>query len=332
MAVFTARVPRPPVGRRRAPRPGGDAGAAPGCAIWLSFGWVDLIVVLPFYAGFDRRAVPLPGAAAAAQKLTGSRPALGTLGRVLSAEWRSLVGSRPHPAVAADGLNDVIMYYIENEAQPQQFSSIGGGLVGDGGASTVGYGDLVPVTPIGRVVASIVTILGIGVYALPVGISSRRPPARSSAATSSSPWRWSPASVSSRSTPSRSGGSPTCCARGSAPGGTARCAPRRAPATCTSSPQATPRVQIQPVPVRLSDGVLRRDGLIPRRAARRHRGRADPLPAADHPRRRRFPRSLAERAAASPRRSAHHRRAAPPADAAAAPAGGNFGGITSKAR
>jgi voltage-gated potassium channel len=34
----------------------------------------------------------------------------------------------------------------------------------------VGYGDLVPITPAGRVFASIVTILGIGVYALPVGI------------------------------------------------------------------------------------------------------------------------------------------------------------------
>ena len=64
-----------------------------------------------------------------------------------------------------------LMYYIENEAQPQQFSSIPAAAWWAMAAlSTVGYGDLVPITPAGRVVASIVTILGIGVYALPVGI------------------------------------------------------------------------------------------------------------------------------------------------------------------
>ena len=137
-----------------------------------SLGWVDLICILPFYAGlvtgepFRFQVLRL----LLLLKMTRFTPALGTLGRVLSAEWRSLVGSL-FILLALLMVSATLIYYIEREAQPQNFSSIPAAAWWAMAAlSTVGYGDLVPITPAGRVVASIVTIIGIGVYALPVGI------------------------------------------------------------------------------------------------------------------------------------------------------------------
>jgi voltage-gated potassium channel len=137
-----------------------------------SFGWVDLIVILPFYAGL------LTGDPLRFQvmrlllllKLSRFSTAMGTLGRVLGAEWRALAGSLiimlSLLMISATG-----MYYLEHDSQPQQFSSIPAAMWWAMAAlSTVGYGDIVPVTPIGRVFGGIVTVLGIGVYALPVGI------------------------------------------------------------------------------------------------------------------------------------------------------------------
>ena len=36
--------------------------------------------------------------------------------------------------------------------------------------TTVGYGDIYPITPIGKVFGAIIAILGIGLFALPTGI------------------------------------------------------------------------------------------------------------------------------------------------------------------
>jgi len=36
--------------------------------------------------------------------------------------------------------------------------------------TTVGYGDIFPVTPVGKVLGRIIALLGIGLFALPAGI------------------------------------------------------------------------------------------------------------------------------------------------------------------
>ncbi len=64
-----------------------------------------------------------------------------------------------------------IMYHVENEAQPEKFSSIPTTMWwGVATLTTVGYGDLVPKTLLGRIFSSVISILGIGVFALPAGI------------------------------------------------------------------------------------------------------------------------------------------------------------------
>jgi voltage-gated potassium channel len=64
-----------------------------------------------------------------------------------------------------------LMYYAENQAQPDKFSSIPDTMWWTiVTISTIGYGDVYPITPLGKVLGSIVAIIGIGFFALPAGI------------------------------------------------------------------------------------------------------------------------------------------------------------------
>ena len=64
-----------------------------------------------------------------------------------------------------------LMYYVENHAQPDAFSSIPAAMWwGVCTLTTVGYGDVSPITPLGKFLGSVIALLGIGVFALPAGI------------------------------------------------------------------------------------------------------------------------------------------------------------------
>ena len=64
-----------------------------------------------------------------------------------------------------------LIFLAENEAQPDAFSSIPESMWwGVATLTTVGYGDVVPVTSIGKFLGAIIAILGIGLFALPAGI------------------------------------------------------------------------------------------------------------------------------------------------------------------
>ena len=66
-----------------------------------------------------------------------------------------------------------LMYFIEHEAQPEAFASIPAAMWwGVVTLTTVGYGDVYPVTPLGRFLGILIAILGIGMFALPAGILS----------------------------------------------------------------------------------------------------------------------------------------------------------------
>lgn len=71
------------------------------------------------------------------------------------------------------GFAGILMYYIEKNAQPDAFRNIGDGfwwaIVS---FTTVGYGDLYPVTNLGRLLGSIISLIGIAMIAIPTGIIS----------------------------------------------------------------------------------------------------------------------------------------------------------------
>ncbi|MFT5893122.1 MAG: voltage-gated potassium channel [Dokdonia sp.] len=70
-------------------------------------------------------------------------------------------------------LSATLMYNIENEAQPEAFANIGEALWwAVATLTTVGYGDIYPVTGIGKILSGVIALLGIGIVALPTGIIS----------------------------------------------------------------------------------------------------------------------------------------------------------------
>lgn len=63
------------------------------------------------------------------------------------------------------------LHFAEQEAQPEHFGSIPESMWWSiVTLTTIGYGDVVPVTAVGRIAAAAVAIIGIGFVALPTGI------------------------------------------------------------------------------------------------------------------------------------------------------------------
>ena len=66
-----------------------------------------------------------------------------------------------------------LMYFIENSAQPDKFPNIIASLWwAVATLTTVGYGDIYPITVLGKILSGIIALLGIGLVALPTGIIS----------------------------------------------------------------------------------------------------------------------------------------------------------------
>jgi voltage-gated potassium channel len=69
------------------------------------------------------------------------------------------------------GLASVAVHFLEREVQPVAFGSVPATLWwAVATLTTTGYGDVVPITPLGRLVAALVMICGLGVFGLWAGI------------------------------------------------------------------------------------------------------------------------------------------------------------------
>ena len=68
-------------------------------------------------------------------------------------------------------LSSASMYFVEHEAQPETFSSIPAAMWwAVATLTTVGYGDIYPITPLGKLLGSVIALIGIGLFALPAGV------------------------------------------------------------------------------------------------------------------------------------------------------------------
>lgn len=68
-------------------------------------------------------------------------------------------------------ISSTAMYYIEHTAQPEQFSSVPDAMWWSViTLSTVGYGDVYPITTLGRIIGGVIAVIGIGFFAMPTGI------------------------------------------------------------------------------------------------------------------------------------------------------------------
>ncbi len=65
----------------------------------------------------------------------------------------------------------IIMYAVENPVQPERFPNVIASLWwAICTLTTVGYGDVYPITAVGRFFAAVISLVGIGIIAIPTGI------------------------------------------------------------------------------------------------------------------------------------------------------------------
>jgi voltage-gated potassium channel len=137
---------------------------------------IDLIAILPFYlltfgllGGFDMRflrAVRL----LRVLKLTRYSTALNMLFSTITENGRSLAASffilMTVMLLASSGI-----YYFERQSQPTDFGSIPAAMWwAFATLTTVGYGDVTPITVGGKIFGACITVVGVGMVALPTGI------------------------------------------------------------------------------------------------------------------------------------------------------------------
>jgi voltage-gated potassium channel len=68
-------------------------------------------------------------------------------------------------------ITSTLMFYAENGAQPKVFSSIPASMWWSIiTLTTIGYGDAVPVTALGKIIAGLTAILGVSLFTMPAGI------------------------------------------------------------------------------------------------------------------------------------------------------------------
>ena len=134
---------------------------------------LDLLSIIPLYltlfAGIDLRAL-LMLRLLRFFKLARYSPGMRSLVNALNTERKALLAT----AVVLAGVVLIAastMYLIEAHAQPDKFGTIPDAIWwAIVTVTTVGYGDVVPVTVAGRIVAALTSISGLIMLALPVGI------------------------------------------------------------------------------------------------------------------------------------------------------------------
>ncbi len=103
-------------------------------------------------------------------KLARYSPAMVTLSRALYEERRALSGALILMLGTAV-FSGTVMHAIEGHAQPDRFGTIPDAMWWAlATLTTIGYGDAVPITPVGKMFGSVVMICGLGLFALPIGI------------------------------------------------------------------------------------------------------------------------------------------------------------------
>jgi voltage-gated potassium channel len=139
---------------------------------------IDLLAILPFYLPFFftldlrvlrmfrlLRLIPL-------LKINRYTNALSTLAAVIKGKATQLLASMMVVSLLMI-IASLLMYNIENAAQPNVFDNAFSGLWWAVSTLTgINYGDLYPITDVGKFLGGFIAFLGIGLVAVPTGIIS----------------------------------------------------------------------------------------------------------------------------------------------------------------
>jgi voltage-gated potassium channel len=144
--------------------------------VFSFFGLIDLFAILPFYLSFglDLRSLRVLRLFRLFRLLK-----LVRYNRAMRHFARAMIMAKEQ-IILFMGVTLVLIYfaaigiyYFENEAQPEHFSSIFDSLWWSIiTLTTVGYGDVYPITVGGRVFTFFILLIGLGIVAIPTGIIS----------------------------------------------------------------------------------------------------------------------------------------------------------------
>ena len=134
---------------------------------------LDLVVILPFYlsifVGLDLRFLRV-FRLLWVLKLMRYLPAMGTLGIVVRRE-RGTLGTILVLLLVMCFTASTLVYFFERDVQPESFGSIPHAMWwGIATLTTVGYGDVVPHSPLGKMLGGLIMLSGIAMFAMPAGI------------------------------------------------------------------------------------------------------------------------------------------------------------------
>ena len=144
--------------------------------IFSFFGIIDLLAILPFYLAFgvDLRSLRALRFVRLLRlfKLVRYNKALKHFARAIKIAKEEILLFLFITLILIY-LSAVGIYYFEHDAQPEHFSSIFDSLWwAIITLTTVGYGDVYPITVGGRVFTFIILMIGLGIVAIPTGILS----------------------------------------------------------------------------------------------------------------------------------------------------------------
>jgi len=139
---------------------------------------IDLLAILPFYLPMflpvnliGIRAIRLVRLLRLL-KLNRYSDALASIGAVFKSKSKEIFASLFFVFILLV-VASLLIYYAEHDTQPEQFQNAFSGLWwAVATLTTVGYGDIYPITPIGRFLGAIIALLGIGMVAVPTSILS----------------------------------------------------------------------------------------------------------------------------------------------------------------
>ena len=158
--------------------PGKERWQAALCFVFSFYGIVDLLTFLPYYLP-----VMFPAGTVAFRmfrvirifrlfRISAQYDAFNVIINVLIDKMNQLISSVCLILIFMIAAS-LCMYSLEHDAQPEQFSNAFSGIWWSVSTLlTVGYGDIYPVTTAGKIMAIIITFLGVGMVAIPTGIIS----------------------------------------------------------------------------------------------------------------------------------------------------------------
>ena len=137
-------------------------------------GIVDLFTILPFVflSGFIAFRILRIFRIFHLFRINAQYDSFNVITLVLKDKWKQ-IGSSLVIIVVIMLAASLGMYSVEHAAQPEQFRNAFSGMWWSVSALlTVGYGDVYPVTVIGKIMGILIAFLGVGVVAIPTGIIS----------------------------------------------------------------------------------------------------------------------------------------------------------------